>query len=139
MLVIDGTDYIFGRLATQIAKKALNGDEIHIINAEKMVIKGDKKAIVRKFADRRRQVNKANPEHAAKWPRVPHMLVKRMIRGMLPWKTKRGKEAHKRIIAYTGNPKNLTASASIEAEKYDGIAKHITIEELCRDLGYTRR
>lgn len=138
MLIIDGTDYVFGRLATQIAKKALSGEEVHIINAEKLIIKGDKNAIAEKFKERRRQVNKANPEHAAKWPRVPHLLVKRMIRGMLPWKTKRGKEAYKRIIVYSGNPKGLTASAPIDAEKYDGIAKHITIADLCSRLGYAR-
>lgn len=136
MIVIDATDYVFGRMATKVAKKALSGEEIHIINAEKFVLIGNPKSIIEKFTKRRQQVNKANPEHAAKWPRVPHMLVKRMIRGMLPWKTKRGKEAYKRIIVYSGNPKKLTATNAIESEKYDGVAKHITIAELCKALGY---
>jgi len=136
MLVIDGTDYVFGRLATQVAKKALSGEEVHIINAEKLVILGDKQAIIQKFMTRRQQVSKTNPEHVAKWPRVPHLLVKRMIRGMLPWKTKRGKDAYKKIIVYSGNPKKLTASGEINAKKYDGIAKHMTISELCSSLGY---
>ena len=135
MIVIDGTDYIFGRLASKIAKKALEGEEIHLINAEKIVIKGDPQVLSHKYLERRRYKNKANPENSPKWPKVPHMLVKRMIRGMLPWRTARGKEAYKRILVYTQNPKNLTAT-DFESEKYDGIARHMTINGLCKKLGY---
>jgi len=135
MIVIDGTDYIFGRLASKIAKKALEGEEIHIINAEKIVIKGEPQLLIHKYLGRRRFKNKANPENSPKWPKVPHMLVKRMIRGMLPWRTARGRAAYKRIMVYTENPKNLT-STDFESEKYDGIARHMTVNNLCKKLGY---
>jgi large subunit ribosomal protein L13 len=135
MITIDGTDCIFGRLATRIAKKALAGEEMHLINAEKIVILGNKSAILEKYATRRHLVHKGNPELSPKWPNVPHMLVKRMIRGMLPWKTSRGKAAYRRIIVYTGNPKHLTA-AGFECDRYDGISKHMTIIEVCKKIGY---
>ncbi|MFH1221540.1 MAG: 50S ribosomal protein L13 [Candidatus Micrarchaeota archaeon] len=136
--VIDGTDYIFGRLATRIAKKALQGEEIQLINAENIVVLGNPKQIRDRYAERRALVSKSNPEHAAKWPRVPHMLVKRMIRGMLPWKRTRGKDAYRRIIVHTGNPKKLTAT-EFQSDKYDGIAKHVTIKQMCESAGYQIR
>ena len=135
MIVIDGTDYIFGRLASKIAKKVLEGEEVSLINAEKLVIQGDPYVLTDKYLERRRYKNKANPENSPKWPKVPHMLVKRMIRGMLPWKTARGRAAYKRIMVYTENPKKLTAT-DFKSEKYDGIAKHMTINGLCKKLGY---
>ena len=135
MVVIDGNDVVFGRTATQIAKKALAGDEIQLINAEKMIINGNPAKIVNRYLERKRVKNKADPEHSPKWPKIPHMLVKRMIRGMLPWKSARGRAAYKRIMVYTGNPKELKA-IDFKTKKYDGISPHITVYELCRKMGY---
>ena len=135
MIVIDGTDVIFGRMASNVAKKAMGGEEIHLINAEKIILNGRPADIMERYLERRRTKNKADPEYSPKWPRIPHMLVKRMIRGMLPWKTARGKQAYKRIFVYTGNPKDLKAG-EFKAKKHDGISPHITIEGLCKKMGY---
>ncbi len=137
MMVIDCSNQIFGRVSTHVAKSALKGEEIHLINVEDMVLCGNPVSILDRFKVRRRLKNKANPENSPHWPRVPHFLVKRMVRGMLPKKCKRGKEALKRIMVYSGNPKNLKNNTEIEGSKYDGITKHIKIRELCRRLGYS--
>ncbi len=135
MIVIDGTDVIFGRMATQVAKKALEGEEIHVINAEKLILNGRPSVIIHKFHERRRAKNKADPEKSPKWSKVPHMLIKRMIRGMIPWKTAKGKLAYRRIMVYTGNPKELKAS-EFKTKKHDGISPHITVHRLCKMMGY---
>ncbi len=135
MIVIDGTNVIFGRMATFVAKKALSGEEIRVINAEKIVLTGNPSVIVERYLQRRRAKHTGNPELSPKWPRVPHMLIKRMIRGMLPWKTARGKSAYKRIIVYSGNPKELKAG-EIAIKKYDGVSPHITVQKLCEMMGY---
>jgi ribosomal protein uL13 len=137
MMVIDCKNQIFGRVSTKVAKSALMGEEVHLINVEDMVICGNPVSIVDRFRVRRSLKNKATPENSPHWPRVPHFLVKRMVRGMLPKKCKRGKEALGRIIAYSGNPKNLDSNTKVEGSEYDGIKKHIKIMELCRRLGYS--
>ena len=38
MKVIDASDCIMGRLASSVAKTLLNGEEVHIVNAENAVI-----------------------------------------------------------------------------------------------------
>jgi len=137
MTVIDGTDVVFGRMASVAAKRALKGEEVHLINAERIILNGNPAQVIERYMERRRAKNKADPERSPKWPKVPHFLVKRMIRGMLPWKTVRGKQAYRRIFVYTGNPKDLKAEEFV-AKKHDGISPHITVEKLCRMLGNQR-
>lgn len=136
MQIVDGTNMVFGRAASQLAKKLLQGEEIHLVNAEKLVIIGNPKQISERYLAKRRIKHKANPEHSPKWSKVPHLLVKRMIRGMLPWKSSRGRDAMKRLRVYTGNPKNLEQNLKLEKASFDGVTKHMTIHELCRRLGY---
>jgi large subunit ribosomal protein L13 len=137
MVVVDGRNMIFGRIASRIAKKALNGEEVQLINAEQIVISGRPKATADNLRLRKKAQNKGTPEHSPKWPKVPHMLVKRMIRGMLPWKRTRGREAYRRVMVYTGNPKNLVPGAAIETATMRKGAKYITILQLCRMIGYS--
>jgi len=137
MLIIDGTNMVFGRLASQIAKKLLTGEEVHLINAEKLVIRGNPKQISDRYLVKRGIRNKGTPERSPTWPKVPHLLVKRMIRGMLPRKSSRGKAALGRLRVYTGNPKNFKEGPRLEGAEFDGVSKHITVHDLCRTIGYT--
>lgn len=137
MLVIDGTNMIFGRLASQIAKKILLGEQVQLINAEKLVIRGSPKQIADRYRIKRSIKHKGTPERSPKWPKIPHLLVKRMMRGMLPRKSSRGIDALRRLIVYTGNPKKLQENAKLENASFDGASKHITIYDLCRMIGYS--
>jgi large subunit ribosomal protein L13 len=137
MLVIDGTNMVFGRLASQLAKKLMLGEEVHLINAEKLVIRGNPAQISGRYLIKRGLKHKGTPERSPTWSKVPHMLVKRMIRGMLPRKTMRGTDALHRLRVYTGNPKNLKENLKLENATFDGISKHITVHEICRSIGYT--
>jgi large subunit ribosomal protein L13 len=137
MQVIDAKDTIFGRAASQIAKKLINGEEIQIINAEKFVIVGNPEQIVQRYLTKRGLKHKGNPELSPKWPKVPHMLVKKMVSGMLPRKSSRGKDALERLMVYTGNPKNIDENLKLEKVSFDGLSKHITLHDLCKRIGYT--
>jgi len=138
MIVVDGKGLIFGRVASHIAKAVLTGEDVHLINAEEMVLSGDPKMITDKFHLRRAAKHKGTPEHSPKWPKVPHMLVKRMIRGMLPYKYPRGKAALKKLMVYTGNPKNLSPGGADfgKPEPRKG-SRRIKILDLCRMIGYS--
>jgi len=137
MLIVDGNNMIFGRLASQIAKKVLRGEEVSLINAEKLVIKGDPKKIEQRYLTKRGLRNKGTPEHSPAWPKLPHLFVKRMIRGMLPRKTVRGLAALRRLMIYTGNPKNLKENTKFEGTAFEGVESHTTIHRICKMIGYT--
>ncbi len=137
MVVIDGKGMIFGRTASRVAKTILRGEEVQLINAEQMVLSGNPKSITAKLRARRAAKHKGTPEHSPKWSKLPHMLVKRMIRGMLPWDRARGREAYHKLLVYTGNPKNLKPVAPEAAMPLKKGAKYITIRDLCRMIGYS--
>lgn len=138
MIVVNGEKMIFGRMASQIAKRLLAGEEIHLINSEKIIFSGSPEIIADRYLQKRRLQNKANPEHSPKWPKLPHLFVKRLLRGMLPWKRERGREAFRRLFAYTGNPKNLKSNLSFKNAEFDPTTlKYTSVGDLCKKFGYS--
>lgn len=134
-IVVDASDAIVGRLSSKVAKMLLEGKKVIIINAEKAKISGKKESIIRKYLVRRSLQSKQNPEKSPKWPKVPNLLLRRIIRGMLPRKKAKGREAFKRLKVYVGNPLNLNGSKIEEALKDTNY--YITLETLCKNLGWS--
>jgi len=114
MKIIDGKNAVLGRLASFVAKEALKGEEITIINCEQVIITGNKKRIKEDFEEKRRKVGSG--QKGPKVSRLSERIVKRAIRGMLPnHRQGRGKEAFKRIKCYTGVPEDYKESKKILA------------------------
>ncbi len=113
MKVIDATDVILGRMATLVAKDLLRGEDVAIVNAEEAVISGSKEFILEKFSHRRERKSIVNPaRHGPFYPRLPDGIVRRAVRGMLPYRKARGKEAFKRLKVYRGVPEELRDNSS---------------------------
>ncbi len=110
-MIIDAENAIVGRLSAIVAKKALQGEEVIIVNAEKAVISGDPLKIKAVYYKRRQMTQKANPENASKWSRRPDLLLKKIISGMLPKHSARGKAALARIKAFLGVPEEYEGKA----------------------------
>ncbi len=139
--IIDCDSKILGRLASKVAKMLLNGDSVVLVNAEKAVISGHVDDIVENYKQKVEFKDKANPEHSPYVSRRPDLLVKRIIRGMLPFKKTKGKLAYKRLKVFMGLPKQYQGkqlySLPVKTKK-DVIEKSISILELSRKLGYNR-
>jgi large subunit ribosomal protein L13 len=134
MVVIDASGAVVGRLGARIAKLLLSGQQVEVINADKAIMLGSLRAAQEKYASRRSQQNKRTPEDSPKWPRVPHLLLRRMFRGMLPWKSQRGRDAYKRLHVTVGVPSEGKAIKIPEASS-DGKHGTYTLGELCKSLG----
>lgn len=104
MTVIDATDSILGRMSTVVAKRLLLGESIDIINAEKAVVTGRKHEVTKEYLERSKIGSK---NWGPFWPKSPERIVKRTIRGMLPYKKGRGREAFKRLKTHIGVPETL--------------------------------
>ncbi|RLG58825.1 MAG: 50S ribosomal protein L13 [Candidatus Hydrothermarchaeota archaeon] len=139
MKVIDATDLILGRLASLVAKELLNGEEIVIVNAEECAITGSKESILQKYRERRERKSIVNPRrHGPHYPRRPDGILRRAIRGMLPYKKDKGRRAFKRLRVYVGTPKEFEGKAeSIEEIKVFKleIPKYMKLKELSKLLG----
>lgn len=101
MKIIDATNKIAGRIATYVAKQALLGDDIIIINADKAIISGNKKWILQRFQQKRAM---GAPLIGPYFPKRSDRILKRIIRGMLPYKQEKGKNAFDKIKCYVGEP-----------------------------------
>ncbi len=136
MTVIDADGAILVRLASIVAKRALRGEEITIINAEKVIITGNRDWILEKYREEREKKNVANPRRfGPKFPRRPDDILKRTIRKMLPYKKEKGRTALKRVKVYVGNPLNLAADEKISHIEKLTTNKYITLGEVSKHLG----
>lgn len=137
--VYDAQREILGRFASIIAKQLLNGKEVTVINAEKALISGNKKYLIKRYRTRLNLVEKSNPEHSAYWSRRPDLLVKRIIRGMLPYRKPSGKTAYRNLNVFMGTPENLNTSKIIKLNIKDPrkiFVNTLSIKELSNLLGY---
>jgi len=134
LVVIDATGLVVGRMATFAAKRALEGDEVHIVNAEKAIIVGSSRRAIQDHYLFKRQVG--TQRKGPFFPREPHLMVKRTVRGMIPYQTSSGRAAYKRIKAHIGVPKELanTKAATVEAAQRNSRTS-MTIAELSQWLG----
>jgi large subunit ribosomal protein L13 len=100
-IVYDGEGAVFGRLASVVAKDLLKGEEVDIINCEKIIVSGDKKLLAEKILQRR-EMGSGGSMKGPKYPRVADKLVKRMIRGMLPRDRAKGRDAFRNLKVHIG-------------------------------------
>ncbi|MBU0471492.1 MAG: 50S ribosomal protein L13 [Nanoarchaeota archaeon] len=135
-MIIDATNLILGRFATVVAKKSLQGEQIDIVNCEKAVIVGKKEKVLAKYRNTR---ERGAPLVGPYFPRMTDRFVRRTIRGMIPYKQPKGKEAFKRIMCYKGTPIDLQ-NKKIETIKEANVSrlshtKYLTVETICKFLG----
>lgn len=104
MIVVDATGLVLGRLASTTAKSLMAGEEVKIVNAEKAIITGRKEHI---FSDYGQSRARGTKERGPYFPRRPEMILKRTVRGMLPHKMRRGRDALSRLRVYVGVPREL--------------------------------
>ncbi|MFB6310839.1 MAG: 50S ribosomal protein L13 [Salinirussus sp.] len=98
--VVDARDCILGRVSSQVAERALDGERIAVVNAERAVVTGRREEVIDRYRARREQGSDRGPEY----PKRPDRILKRSIRGMLPYKRPRGREALENVRVYVGNP-----------------------------------
>lgn len=131
--VIDASGATLGRLSTHTAKRLLNGEEIAIVNSEKAIISGRKQTIKNHYKEKREV---GTYRKGPFFPRTPDKIVKRTIRGMIPYQTPHGRIALKNLKCFIGVPKEFVGE---KLEEIEGIKKQpinfITIEELSKFLG----
>ncbi len=134
-MILDATNLILGRMATAVAKKALLGEKIDIVNCENAVISGNKYQILERYKHRR---ERGIPAKGPFFPRTPERLVKRTIRGMLPYKQSKGDLAFKRIRCHIGIPEEMKNEKlqKVEKAKVEKLPNYnyITVKEVCESL-----
>jgi large subunit ribosomal protein L13 len=137
MIVYNAKGQIAGRVAAKVAKSLLSGDEVAVLNTKDAVLSGNIQAHVDRMNARRKQQDKRDPEKSPKFPRVPYMMFKRMVRGMLPKKTQRGRDALHRLKAFDGPAPGIDEKSGIIVENaVKKLDKSTTLGALCAAFGF---
>ena len=137
-IIIDASNTVTGRLASVCAKELLKGKTIAIVNAQNAVISGEPKYIFEKYTEKR---ERGDPYHGPFYPKEPDQIIKRVIRGMLPYKKGRGIDAFSRIKVYISIPEEFKEKTitKIKGTKNDLDCKTMTVGELAIKLGAKKK
>jgi len=133
--IIDAKGLILGRMASNVAKRLLQGETIIVLNAEKVAISGKKQHIV---TAAKTFLEVGHPRKGPNHPRRPDRIVTRTIRGMLPYRKPKGRQAFKRLRVYLGIPVELAdkkVQTIIEASADKLKSPYITVGELAKEIG----
>jgi large subunit ribosomal protein L13 len=136
--LINAEGLILGRLASKVAKKLLNGEEVIIVNAEKSVLSGKKKS---KVAEAKEFLEVGAPMRGPFHSRRPDRIMRKTVRGMLPFKQPKGKNAYKKLRIFMGVPDELRDQemdtfTEAQAAKLKG--PYLTLAELAKEVGWNQ-
>ena len=135
MIIINGEGHILGRLASVVSKNLLNGEEVVVLNAEKIMLTGNKDWAYAKYKQRVDRKSISNPRDLGpKYPRRPEDIFRRTVRGMLPFKKSKGRTAFKGLKAFVGVPaeyENLEI-VNIPEAQYNDLKKGIELGEVSK-------
>lgn len=145
----DASNKILGRFCSQIAKKALLGEYIIIVNAKDAIISGTKRDIHERHLAKLNISTATNPRRGPFHERRPDTFMRRVIKQMLPRKKLRGKEALKRVHVYISDIperfktryQNLVPTNEIfgaDKQRLSFYNKYITLDNLCQRIGWKK-
>ncbi|WP_435179348.1 50S ribosomal protein L13 [Halorussus sp. AFM4] len=131
-VVVDARDCILGRVASKVAQRALDGERVAVINAEGAVITGSEEDVMSTYEKRAELGSDSGPYY----PKRPDMILKRSIRGMVPYKQDRGREAFENVRVYVGNPFDEDGEV-LEGTSLDRLSniRFVQLGEVSENLG----
>lgn len=138
-VIFDASGQILGRMCSVVAKRLLKGDNVVIVNVEKAILSGNPKATKALYLEK---IQRGDPGKGPFFPKTPEGIVRRTVRGMLPWNRTKGREAYKRLRVYTGVPEEFAGKEMQNVKNADSSklkSKYITIGKLALQIGAKKR
>lgn len=135
-VVVDAKGLILGRMASTIAKRLLQGENIIIMNAEKAVISGKR---LSRIKEAKKKLEIGHPKKGPFHPRRPEEIVRRTIKGMLPRRKPKGQQAYRRLKVFVDVPQELieTETQTIPDARSEKLkCPYITVGKLAKEIGW---
>jgi large subunit ribosomal protein L13 len=135
-MIIDATNAVMGRIAAIAAKKALLGETVNIVNCENAIVTGSKQRVL---ADYKQRLDRGIPLKGPYFPKQSDRIFRRTIRGMLPYKKERGREAFKKIMCHIGLPEKFSSQTlekigDANVSKLPNV-KYVHLKDIAKHLG----
>lgn len=135
-IVIDASGLILGRMASIVAKRLLQGENIVIVNAERSTLSGKR---LSKIKEAREFLEVGHPGKGPFHQRRPDRIVQRTVRGMLPRRVPKGQRALRRLRVYLGVPdefENAEKETLPQASATKLKGPYLTLGEFAREIGW---
>merc|ERR1712036_66926 len=139
---VDGRGHLMGRLSSIVAKLILTGNKVVVVRCEGINMSGNfyrNKLKYLKFSRLRCNVKPLRgPFHF----RAPGKIFWRTVRGMIPHKTERGKDAMKRLQTFEGVPppydkkKRMVVPSALKVLRLKPGRKYCSLGRLSHDVGW---
>jgi large subunit ribosomal protein L13Ae len=145
LIVIDGNGHLMGRLASVSAKYLLDGHKIIILNSEKIEISGKNIKNKFKFLSLYKKRTTTNPRKGPFHFKSPSQIFWKVIRGMLPHKTKRGSNALFNLKIYEGEPpsyhklKKLIVPSALRITKLQPGRIFSKLGDISHEIGWNKK
>jgi large subunit ribosomal protein L13Ae len=143
VVIVDCKGHLLGRLASIVAKELLSGQKIILVRTEEINVSGELFRNKLKWEAFRRKRTNTNPRRGGPFHyRSPADMVRRVIRGMLPRKTKRGDKALLRLTCFVGIPpphdsqKRLVIPGALRITHLRPGRKFTRLGDLCKEIGW---
>ncbi|GFQ89036.1 60S ribosomal protein L13a [Trichonephila clavata] len=141
-IVIDGRGHLLGRLAAVVAKTLLNGQKVVVVRCEGLNISGSFFRSKLKYLSFLRKRCNVNPKRGPFHLRSPSKIFWRVVRGMVPHKTRRGDDALLRLKTFEGIPppydkkKRMVVPSALRVLKLHPRRKFCTVGRLSHEVGW---
>ena len=130
-IVVDVSGAILGRVASFIAKQAMLGKKVIVVNCDNALVSGQRRMVINEYHKARvRGGTSLNGPH---FPKHSERLFKRTVRGMLSYTQQRGLDALKRVICHSNTPAEYVASKKITM-KSDTKSKTMALKDLAGEI-----
>ncbi|KAI9189670.1 60S ribosomal protein L16A [Blastocladiella emersonii ATCC 22665] len=142
VVVIDGKGHLLGRLASIVAKQALNGQKIVVVRCEELNIAGPFFRNKLRYHAHLRKRCIVNPAKGAFHFRAPSRIFYKALRGMIPHKTPRGAAALARVKVFEGVPapwdrvKRMVVPAALRVLRLKPGRKFTRVGRLSHEVGW---
>ena len=148
--VYNAEDKVLGRLASVVAKQLISAKKagedtrVIIVNAEKAIVTGKRSSVL---SDYRAKYELNHPRKGPFFPRMPDQILKRTVRGMLPYqKNSSGRNALRSLRVEIGTPSDLSGDLPDGCEWGDSTKidrplpeRFVRLGEISKELGVKAR
>ncbi|HKO63787.1 MAG TPA: 50S ribosomal protein L13 [Candidatus Nitrosocosmicus sp.] len=139
LIVVDATNCISGRICSKVSKLLLQGNRVSVVNAEKVMVSGNKYEVIESYKKRLEVGSIVNPIHGPFHPRRPDTIITKMIRGMVPKRKSSGMQSFKRLRVYIGVPdelKNSPMQSFEDAKITRPESFYISMSDVAKQIGW---
>merc|ERR1711910_285906 len=141
-IVVDGRGHLMGRLSSIVAKLILTGNKVVVVRCEGINMSGNFYRNKLKYLEYLKKRCNVKPSRGPFHFRAPGKMFIRVVRGMLPHKTPRGKEAMDRLKTFEGIPppydkqKRMVVPAALKVLRLGQTRKFCILNRLAHEVGW---